>query len=114
MVRDVALRALLLLALHLLKINRDGDVRNLPIGERHTAGEIHYILNVSWSHDALVVNRDIDKELVERDVLLRVSSDEIVILQASDGQHRSAVELGIIETIQQVNSAGARGCETHS
>src|SRR5262249_6904534 len=93
---------------------RNSDVRDLAIRKRRATGEINYVLNVSWSHDALVVSRNIEEELVERDILLRISSNKIVKLQAGDCQHRSTVELGIVESVEQVNSTRTGGSEAHS
>ena len=45
------------------------------------------------------------------DVLLREGVGEVVVRQAGDGEHRRAVELGVVEAGQQVQAAGAGGRE---
>jgi hypothetical protein len=96
MVRHVALGSFALLYFHLLYIDREADVRHGAIGERGAAGEVRQVLDVRRSHHALVILRDVHKSLVEFDVLLRESSDQVVKLHSGDGEHRSAVELGVI------------------
>ena len=51
------------------------------------------------SHDALVVNSDIHEQLVERDILLGVGADEVMKLQAGNGQHRLTIQFGVIQSI---------------
>jgi len=76
-----------------------------------TAGELDYVLDVGRAHDARIVDTDVHVELVELDVLLRVGLDQVVKLQARDGEHGLAVELGVVEAVEQVDAAGARGGE---
>src|SRR5205814_3193160 len=66
------------------------------------------------AHDARVVDAGIDEGLVELDVLLREGVDEIVKLQAGDRQHRGAVELRVIEPVEQMNAARPRGREANA
>jgi hypothetical protein len=54
---------------------------------------------VSGAHNALVVNTDVLKKFVKLHVLLRVGSNQIMKLHASDGQHRLAIQLRIVETV---------------
>src|SRR4051812_19687083 len=61
------------------------------------------------AHHAFIEYGDIGEELVERHVLLCVGPDEIVKLQAGDGDHRLAVEFSIVEPIQKVDSTRAGG-----
>ena len=43
-----------------------------------------------------------------------VGPDEIVELKAGEGQYWLAVQLGVIKTVQQMNSAGSGGRQAHS
>jgi hypothetical protein len=51
---------------------------------------------VSAIHDALIVNSDIDEKLVKGHVLLREGSDQIAMLEASNGEHWDTIHFGII------------------
>jgi len=55
-----------------------------------------------------VENGNIHKELVGRNILLRVSSNQVVELQSGDGQHWLPVELGVVESVQQMDSSRPR------
>ena len=68
-------------------------------GQRRAAGQVDHILHVRGAHDALVEYADIHKKLVERDILLGEGADQVVILEAGDGQNGGAVELGIVEAV---------------
>src|SRR5438874_3781872 len=67
-----------------------------------------------WPHDPFVENCNVHEELIERNVLLGISPNQIVKLQASNGQHGLAIELGIVESIQQVNAARTGGGQADS
>jgi hypothetical protein len=82
------------------------------ISEGSAAREVGNIFNVSWPHDALIKDTNIHEQLVERDVLLRVCANEIVILKASNREHRLVVELRVVKSIQKVNPPWPGGRET--
>ena len=82
------------------------------MGERGAAGELDHVLHVGRPHDARVVDAHVHEQLVELDVLLRVGVDEIVELQPSDGENRLAIELGVIEPVEQMDAARSGCCET--
>ena len=69
---NIALRPRALLCLHILKINRDRNVRHPSIRERAAAGEIQNVLHMIRAHHALVVYTDIHEQFVEGNVLLRM------------------------------------------
>ena len=58
------------------------------------------------AQDHLVVRCDIIKEREDVDLLLKECSHLIVVRLAGDGEHRSMVELGIIQTVEKMNRAG--------
>src|ERR1051326_1837063 len=97
----------MLLDFFLLKIDGKIDVGDASSAERRAAREVRNLLDVRRTHDPRVVNGDIHKELVEIDVLLSVRVDKIVIMVTGNRQDRLAIELGIVEAVQQVNAAGA-------
>ena len=66
------------------------------------------------AHDTFVVDAHVHEELIQCDILLGVSTNQIVILQAGYCQHRLFVELGVVQAVQQVDSTRAGGCNTHS
>ena len=106
--RDVAAGSLLLLDFLFLKVHRKGDVSNAAIGKGRSARQVGNVLHVGGAHDALVEDGDIHEEFVERHILLGERADQIVKLQSGDRQHGLAVELGVVQTIQQMNAARAR------
>ena len=69
---------------------------------------------MAGSHDALVELGDIHEELVEINVLLIMSSDQVVKSMPGDGQHRLAVAFRIVKPIQKMNSAGSGRRDAHS
>src|SRR3954452_9187168 len=96
---NVALGSFALLYLHLLNIDREADVRDGAIGERGATSKVSKVFDVRRTHHALVEIGDVHKSLVEGHILLRVRADQIVKLHSGDGEHRRAVELGVIKTI---------------
>ena len=87
---------------------------NAVISHSSSTSQVGDVLYVRGTHDSLIENSNIREKFVEGYILLRVGSDEIVELQSSDRQHRLGVELGIVETIQQMDTAGTRRGETDS
>ena len=114
MAGDVALRALVGLHRQRLSVDGHGDVRDAAAGQRGAAGELDHVLHMGRAHDAVVVDADVLKQLVELDILLRQGADQVVVLQARDGEHRLAIELGVVKTVEQVDAAGTGGREAHA
>src|SRR5581483_2759669 len=110
----VSRRPLVFIELLVLYIDRSGDVRNASAGQSASDGQFRYVSGMCRAHDALVVDGDVFKQLVERHILLRVRSNQVVKLQAGDRQDRLAVHLGVIQAIQQMDSAGAGGGDTNA
>ena len=110
--RDIPLRPALVGG-HLLDVDRNRDVAHPAIGQRGATGEVHHVLHVRGVHDARVVLAHVDVEPVQLDVLLLVGVDEVGIGQTGDGDHRLAVQLGVVETVQEVDAPGAGGGQTH-
>jgi hypothetical protein len=54
------------------------------------------------------------EQLVELDVLLGVGVDEVVELQPGDGENWLAVELGVVQAVEQVDAAGSGGRHAHA
>ncbi len=106
MVRDVARRGLSVLQFFFLHIGGDGDMRHAGVRERAPTGKRHHILDVGRAHDAGGVQRDVCEQLVVIDILLSKGVHEVVIRQASDGNHRSTVELRIVQAVQKMDAAG--------
>jgi len=81
------------------------------VRERRAAGQIRHVLDMGRAHDPLIVFRDVRTEPVQRDVLLGVRPDEVVIRHARDREDRLAIERRVVETVQQVDAARTRGCQ---
>ena len=79
------------------------------LGERGLDRLVDDVDDVRRPHDALVVRGDVHEQLVEIDVLLVVRADQVVEGVAGDRQHRLAVALGVVQAVQQVDAARARG-----
>jgi hypothetical protein len=82
------------------------------IGERRAAGRVGHRLHVRSAHDADAVVRDVGEQLVEFDVLLRVCADQVVRRHPGDGQHRLAVELRVVQAVEQMDAPRARCRQT--
>jgi hypothetical protein len=74
--------------LQLLHVNWNCQVRYTSIGQCCPASQISNILDVVRTHNACVVCRHIDENLVQLDILLAVSVDEVVVLKPRDRKHR--------------------------
>ncbi len=72
-------------------------------------GQLHDVLGVGRAHDPAIVDRHVHEQLVELHVLLGMGVDQVVELQAGDRQHRLAVQLGVIEAVQEVDAPRPRG-----
>src|SRR5437868_11048460 len=96
-----------------LNIHRNGDVSDASRGERCTNRQICDALHVCAAHHTFVVDSNVDKQFVESDILLRKSSYEIAMLQASNGQNRGMIHLGVIKTIQKMDSPRTGGRDTY-
>ena len=84
-------------------------MRDAAIAKRGPAGQVHQVFHVCGTHHSLVEHGDVLEEFVEFHVLLGEGADQIVIVHAGDRQHRLAVQLGVVEAVEQMNAAGA-GC----
>ena len=87
-------------------------MRHAAACQRAPAGETRHRCYVALPHDAGVVDRNVHEHAVEVHVLLRVRVDEVVVMVSGDGQNRLAIELGIVEAIQQVQPPGTGGGQT--
>ena len=90
----------------LLEIRGECDVRHAAVAERSPACEIGQVFDVRGAHDSLVEDGHVLEELVELHVLLRHRADQIVKMHAGDREHRLAVQLRVVQSIQQVDAAG--------
>ena len=97
-----------------LNVDRNGDVGDSTGGQGRADSEIGDALHVGAAHDSLVIDRDIDEELVQRDVLLCKGTDKVAMLQAGDREDRCMVHLRVVETIQKMNATWAGGCDTNA
>ena len=75
---------------------------------------IHDVDDVRGPHHALVVRRDIHKQLVQIDILLVVRSDQVVKGVAGNREHRLAIAFRIIQPVQQMDSARAGSREANT
>ena len=85
---------------------------NAAIRQRSTTREVGNALHVRLAHDARVVDGNVHVQLVQLDVLLGKGVDQVGVRHAGQRQHRHLVELGVIQSVQQVDSAGTGGRQT--
>ncbi len=97
-----------------LDVDGDGDVGDTALHDGGADGEIHGRRHVRSTHDAVVVTGDVHEELVEFDVLLGEAVREIGVLHAGDGEHGLLIHFGVVEAVEEVDSAGAGGGEAHT
>ncbi len=65
------------------------------------------------THEPLIVDSDVLIEIVLVDVLEIMRADQIMVGHAGDGQHGRPVDLGVIQSVEQVDSAWSRGREAY-
>ena len=92
----------------ILDIDGNGDVRDAAVAQRGAAGEIGDIFDVRRAHDRVRCRRDTSMNS-------RSSSTSCCVCvsirswncRPGDGQHRLAVELGVVQAVEQMNAARA-------
>ncbi len=89
-------------------------MRYRAAGERGLDRFVQNIDHVGRPHDALVVRRDIHKQLVQIHVLLVMRADQVVKRMARDGEHRLPIAFRVVKPVQQMHAAGTGGRETHA
>ena len=82
-----------------LEVDRDGEVGHAAPCQGCAAGEMRHVFHVRRAHHALVEDANIHEELVEGNILLREGADQVVKLQAGDGENGGAIELRVIESV---------------
>ena len=113
-VRHISLGGMFAVGFHVLHVHGKSDVSHFSIGERGAASQVHHVLQVRGSHDARVVRSHVHEKAVEGDILLGKGVIQIVKGKSGNRQHRLAVELGIIEPVQEMDAARAGGSQTYS
>ena len=88
-----------------------GQVRDAPRREGRPAGDVDQLAGVLRPQDHLVVGGDVLEQLEDVDLLLVVRADQVVVGVPGDRQHRGAVELGVVEAVEQVDGPRAAGGE---
>src|SRR5262249_22258827 len=104
MLRDILVGARGLVLGPVLNVFRNGKVGDRAPGEGRLDCLIDRIGGVTWPHDALVVDSNIDEQLIEINILLMMRPNKIVEGMARKGEDRLAVEFGIIQPIEQVDA----------
>ena len=97
----------------LLEVRGEGDVRNAAVGEGVAAGEVRDLLDVGGAHHPGVVTATSAKTDGGH-VLLAVGIHQVVVLVPGDGEDGLAVHLGVVQAVQEVEGAGARGRQAHA
>jgi hypothetical protein len=111
--RHVALRTVPSRYRHLLHVHRQRDVGDAAVLQRRPTGQVGDVLDVGRAHHARVVLGHVDEQAVELHVLLGVGVDEVVVRHARDGQHRLAVELGVVQAVEQVDATRTGRGQAH-
>ena len=108
---DVLRRRLVVVDRLLLQVDRAGDVRDAAQRQRRAAAGVDQRADVPGAEDLLVVDGDVLEERQQVDFLLVARADQVVVGLAGDREHRRAVHLGVVEAVEQVDRARARGGE---
>ena len=58
--------------------------------------------------------RHVGEQLVQLDILLRACADQVVVRHAGDREHGLSVQLRVVEAIEQMDAARARGGQAHA
>ena len=106
---DVAVVAMSFALLPILNVFGDADVADAAASIGGANGHVNAVDGVRRPHDALVEFSYVHVELVEIDVLLIVHADEVVEGVAGDGEDWLQVALGIVQAVEEMHAAGARG-----
>src|SRR5687767_3042024 len=112
--RFVPLGSLTSIDLQFLKVYRNRYMSHASLRQRCAASLVREVFYVIGSHHALVEDTCIDEKLIELHILLGEGPDQIVIMQTGESQHRLAVELGIVQPIEEMDAAGSRCGKTHT
>ncbi len=105
---DIALRRLVGLDRLGLMVDGDGHMHRLATGHGGAASQLDDVFHVSRTHDALAEGGGVSEQPVQGHILLGEGADQVVELQAGDGDDRLAVKLGVVQAVQQVNAARSR------
>ena len=108
------LERLILPARPVLDVLGDAQVGHAAPAHGRADGLVDRIIDVRRADDALVVNGHVHEELDQVHVLLEVGADEVVEGVPGDGQHRHAIALGVVETVEQVDAAWPGGGQAHA
>src|SRR5256885_333376 len=111
---DVLLRTLVLVEFLVLQIDGTTDVRDAAGRERGAARRVDERACVPGAEDLLVVGGDVLEERQQIDFLLVPHAHEVVVGLPGDGEHRRAIELRVVEAVEQVNGSRAGGGETNA
>src|SRR6185437_10302063 len=112
--RDVRGRTLVLRLRPLLNILGYRDMTDSSASQRSLDCLVDDVDEMGWTHHPLVVGGDIHIQLVEIDILLIVSADQVVKGMARNGKDRLQVAFCVVETVQKMNASGTGGREAHS
>src|SRR5205823_8644184 len=88
MALDLLGRLFVLADFLLLKIDRNGDMRNAALGKRRAAARIDERTDVTGAKNHLIVDSDVFEKREQVDFLLVVGADEIVIGLAGNRENR--------------------------
>lgn len=108
----VPLRSALLDLLN-LHVHGNGDVSHASGSQSCADREIGHAFHMGSAHDSLVVDRHIHEELIQCYVLLGKRTNQIAVLKSCDRKNRSMIHLRVVEPIQEMNTAGTGGGNTH-
>ena len=89
-------------------------MRDALCGERRTTRGIDEAACLAGAHELLVEDGDILEQRKQIDLLLVMHAKEVMIGLAGDGEHGCAVELRVVQPVEQMNRAGSRRRQTHS
>ncbi len=90
------------------------DVRDTAPGVGRPDRVVHHGRQLRRVVDHLVVLGDVGVELVQVDLLLVPGAQHRGLLHAGDGEHRHVVELGVVEAVQQVDTARPGRRQAHA
>ena len=87
-------------------------MRDAALRERRAAAGVDDRLHVARAHDLLVVDRDVFEERQQVDFLLVLRAEKIVIRLTGDREHRRAIHLGVVQSVEEMDRARTRRRET--
>jgi hypothetical protein len=111
---DVFLGSFVLADFLFLQIDGERDVRDAAERQGSPARRVDERSHMLRAHDLLVVDGDVLEQRQQINFLLVMRPEEVVVGLSRESKHRRAVELRVVQAIEQVDRPGPGSRQTHA